>query len=112
MAFRIVLSSLFNIDLEKLVSYYFELNPSTAKKNYKGIIALIKKLEKFPKFGRIVPECEDVFYDKYRELIYENFRIIYRIEINQVFVLRIFDARMDLDIGILDSRFGDSIRNS
>lgn len=47
--------------------------------------------------SRIVPECEDVFYDKYRELRYEKYRIIYRLESGQIYILRILDARMDID---------------
>lgn len=106
---KICLSSLFNTDLDKIVSYYFELNPSTAKKYYNGIVSLIKKISTFPMIGRIVPECEDVFYDKYREVIYENYRVIYRIEVDQVFILRVFDARMDIDFDMMDSRFSASL---
>lgn len=102
MDYKIILSSLFNVDLEKIISYYHELNISTAKRYYKEIIELIKSLNRFPQIGRIVPECEDVFYDKYRELIYENYRIIYRIESEQIFILRILDARMDIDFTYID----------
>ena len=102
MVYKIILSSLFNIDLEKIISYYHELNVSTARRYYKGIIEVIKKLEKFPMLGRIVPECEDVFYDKYRELIYENYRIIYRFEAEQIYIIRILDARMDIDFNFIE----------
>ena len=102
MGYKIILTSLFNIDLEKIVSYYHELNISTAKKYYQEIIDSIKKLEKFPMLGRIVPECEDVFYDKYRELIYENYRIVYRFESDQIYILRILDARMDIDFNFIE----------
>ncbi len=102
MIFNIVFSSLFHIDLEKIVSYYYELNRSTAKRYYHGVIKSIKKLESFPLLGRIVPECEDIFYDKYREIVYENYRIVYRLEGNQILILRILDARMDVDFNYLE----------
>jgi len=102
MSYRIILSSLFNYDLEKIVSYYYELNISTAKKYYNNIFTAIKKLEKYPMIGRIVPECEDVFYDKYRELIYENYRIIYRLEENKIMILRILDGRMKLNFNFIE----------
>ena len=102
MAYKIILSSLFNIDLEKIVLYYHELNVSTARKYYRDIIELIKKLERFPMLGRIVSECEDVFYDKYRELIYENYRIVYRLDSEQIYILRILEARMDIDFNFIE----------
>ncbi len=100
---KIIFSSLSNSDLEKIVSHYHELNVSTAKRYYNSIIGLVKKLKKYPLLGRIVPECEDVFYDKYREVIFENFRIIYRIAGEQIVIIRILDARMDIDFTYLET---------
>lgn len=97
MEYNVVLSSLCNVDLEKIVSYYYELNTSTGTKYYKEIMELIKKLRVFPQVGRVVPECEDVFYDTYRELLYENYRIVYRLESDTIYIVRILDARMDID---------------
>jgi len=94
---KIIFSTLSNIDLDKIISYYYDLNKSTAKKYYIEMMSLIKNLKKYPLVGRIVPECEDVFYDKYREIIYENFRIIYRIDGDRILILRFLDARMDID---------------
>ncbi len=81
------------IDLEAVVEYYFARNRSTAGRYYREIMARIRELKRFPEIGRIVPEFEEEFYDKYRERIYEHFRIIYRVENARVFVLRIVDGR-------------------
>ncbi len=89
------------IDLEAIVEYYFELNKKTAARYYKGILGKIRKLNSFPQIGRIVPEFEEEFYSKYRELIYENFRIIYRLDSNRVFILRILDARRLLEYDLI-----------
>ena len=102
MTSKIVFSSLANYDLENIVSHYYELNKSTAKKYYTGIINLIKKLLKFPLMGRVVPECQDIFYDKYRELIFEHYRIVYRVESENIFIIRILDARMDVDFSLIE----------
>ena len=48
--------------------------------------------------GRIVPEFEDLFHDKYREIIYEHFRIIYKISGNVIIIIRIIDSRRLLEI--------------
>ena len=64
MAFNSIISHAAHIDLEIIVEYYYELNRSTARKYYKNIIDRIKKLCEFPKLGKIVPEFEDIFYNK------------------------------------------------
>ena len=102
MDYKIEVSSIANFDLEKIVDYYFSLNPSTARKYYMGILEKIKKLRSFPMMGRIVPECEDIFYDKYRELIFDDYRIIYRVESDKIVVLRIFDGKMDIDFNFVE----------
>ncbi len=48
-----------------------------------------------------VGEFEEEFYDKYRKIIYEYFRIIYRIENNLIFILRIIDGRRLLDFDLI-----------
>jgi len=90
---RVELSKTAVIDLEGVVEHYFALNKSTASRYYREIMRRISELATFPEIGRIVPEFEEEFYDKYRERIYENFRIIYRVEGTRLFVLRIVDAR-------------------
>jgi len=101
-AYNISFSTLANIDLEAIISYYHELNESTAKRYYLGIITLIRKLLIFPLMGRAVPECQDVFYDKYRELIYENYRIVFRIDSENFYIPRIIDARMETDYSFIE----------
>jgi plasmid stabilization system protein ParE len=93
MRIKVELSKTAIIDLESIIEYYFALNRAAASRYYREIIGRIKKLAAFPHIGRIVPEFEEEFYDKYRELIYENFRIIYRVEGKRIFILRIIDAR-------------------
>ncbi|MCK4765533.1 MAG: type II toxin-antitoxin system RelE/ParE family toxin [Candidatus Aminicenantes bacterium] len=102
MAFNAILSETANTDLEIIVEYYYELNKKIAKRYHTDIIGRIKKLRDFPQIGRIVPECEDIFYDKYREIIYEHFRIIYKIVDEAVVVVRIIDGRRLLDIDMVE----------
>ncbi|MBB6480726.1 type II toxin-antitoxin system RelE/ParE family toxin [Spirochaeta isovalerica] len=100
MVYNIKLSPIAESDLDSIVSYYHTLNPSTAKRYFREIFIKIRSLKDFPLIGRIVPECMDIYYDKYRELIYENYRIIYRIEADVIYIIRILDARMDMDFTI------------
>lgn len=98
MAYKSILSHAAFIDLEKIIDYYHARNPETAKKYYTGILDRIRNLVDFPKQGRIVPEFEDLYLDTYRELIYENYRILYRIEDTTIIVVRIVDSRRLLDM--------------
>ena len=97
MIFKTQFSPAATIDLEKIIEYHFARNPETAKRYYSNIMDNIRKLPDFPKQGRIVPEFEDIFTDKYRELIYENFRIIYKLEKKTITIIRIVDSRRLLD---------------
>jgi toxin ParE1/3/4 len=45
------------------------------------IILATEKLTNFPRLGRVVPEADE---ETIRELIYQNYRIIYRIKGEQV----------------------------
>jgi plasmid stabilization system protein ParE len=92
MKLKVSLSKTALVDLETIVEYYWQLNRKTATRYYKEILLSIKKLSSFPEIGRIVPEFEDNFMDKYRELIYGHYRIIYRIEPKRVFIIRIVDG--------------------
>lgn len=42
----------------------------------KRIVAIVKSIPQFPKSGRVVPEYND---ENLREKIYENYRLVYRI---------------------------------
>ena len=52
-----------------------------------------RRLEQFPESGRVVPEFrrEDV-----RELIFQNYRIVYRVWDGQIAVARVMHAAMDM----------------
>ncbi len=101
MDFKIEFSPKSEDDIRMIIEYYRKLNLSTARRYYLGIIEIIEKLVVYPKMGRPVPEFIDIFYDKYRELIYENFRIMYRIEDRKIIIIRIIDGRTFVGLDIL-----------
>ena len=87
-------SHLARFDLEAIVEHYYNVSPKTASRYYHGIIKAATRLESFAEVGRIVPELEEDFVDRYRELIFENYRIIYRCEDkNYLFIVRVVDSR-------------------
>ena len=67
-----------------------------AEKWLKNIFSYIKRLENFPESGRYVPELstrKDI-----RELVFKNYRIIYRIEKSTVYILTVRNYKQILPI--------------
>lgn len=73
---KVSISSSAKLDLSQIVQYIAENNPSAARDWFKAIKQSIKNLSSFPKLGRIVPEYND---DATREIIKDQYRIVYRI---------------------------------
>lgn len=76
---KIFISSNAKLDLFKTVQYIADDNPKAAHNWFKDIKDTIKKLSSFPNLGRIVPEYSD---DTIREIIKGQYRIVYRINMN------------------------------
>jgi len=57
------------------------------------IILAADKLTTFPRLGRVVPEADE---ETIRELLYQNYRIIYRIKSELIEILTVIHGRRDL----------------
>jgi plasmid stabilization system protein ParE len=55
----------------------------------------VERLLRFPKLGRVVPEAQD---ENIRELVHQNYRIIYRIAGERIEILTIVHGSRDLTI--------------
>ncbi len=69
--------------------------PSAAADWVDTVFESVKQLNKFPRSGRVVPEIQ---LDEFREIILDNYRIIYRIEKKQVSILTVRSGREILQI--------------
>jgi plasmid stabilization system protein ParE len=76
-------------DLRSIVSYIATDNPDAAIKTGQRIIDRSKQIEEFEGSARIVPEFRD---KSIKELIEGNYRIIFRIQSNQIEVVRVWHA--------------------
>ncbi len=75
------------VDRTTEIAEYITLdNPASATKWVEVLFDKVQLLKSSPKSGRIVPETQR---DDIRELIYGNYRIIYRIEKNKISILTI-----------------------
>ncbi len=82
-------------DLHAVFDFIIHDSRSIAKLFVEKIYYRVDQLRHFPKSGRIVPEIDD---KNIRELIYKNYRIIYRlIDRNQIHIITVFHSSKRLD---------------
>ena len=86
-------------DIEEIWQYIALDNIKTATKFIDKIERAFFSLETFPERNPLIPEYEILKID-YRQLVYKNYRIIYRISENVVYVLRILHAYRLFDKGM------------
>ena len=81
--------------VSEIAAYIAQDKPSAAEKWVKTIFSKIEHLKSSPEIGRIVPEIDN---GQFRELIYGNYRIIYRIELEQISILTVRHGKQILPI--------------
>ena len=81
--------------VSEIAAYIARDKPSAAEKWVKTIFSKIEHLKSSPEIGRIVPEIDN---GRFRELIYGNYRIIYRIELEQISILTVRHGEQILPI--------------
>ncbi len=80
-------------DLRNLHSYIAKDSEIYARSFVQRIILAADRLSDFPKLGRVVPEADE---ETIRELLYHNYRIIYRIKSELVEILTVIHGGRDL----------------
>ena len=91
-------------DLSAILGYIHRDSPQNARSILKSIKEQAQKLDSFPERGRIVPELREFGILIYRELIVDRWRIMYKIDIDRLYVLAVIDARQNAE-DILFHRF-------
>jgi toxin ParE1/3/4 len=70
----------------EIAAYIAEDNPTASEKWIRNAFARVGQLGRFPKSGRPIPETPRA---DIRELVWGNFRIIYRLDPGQISILTI-----------------------
>ena len=73
-------------DLENIKNYIDKDSQYYSSIFIEKIIESVDKLSKFPLIGRIVPEFND---QNIREIIYQHYRIIYKVNGKSIFILTV-----------------------
>lgn len=76
-------------DVEAICDFIAKDSVTYARLFAKDILQAVKRLSKFPKSGRIVPEFSN---KSIREIILGNYRIIYRIKNNIIEILTVYHS--------------------
>lgn len=79
----------------EIVGYIAQDKPSAAEKWIDTVFSKVEQLKSSPEIGGIVPEIKN---DQFRELIYGNYRIIYRVEKKRISILTIRHGKQILPI--------------
>ena len=92
---RIIWSPLAVERASEIAAYLAGDNPATAEKWVDTVFMKVENLQDFPERGRIVPEANN---KAIRELIYGNYRLIYRPEGKRVPVLTVQHGKQILPV--------------
>ena len=79
----------------EIAEYIAQDKPAAAEKWIDTVFSKVEQLKSTPEIGRFVPEIQN---NQFRELIYGNYRIIYRIEKKQISILTIRRGKQILPI--------------
>jgi toxin ParE1/3/4 len=77
-------------DLHGIVRYLRQYSPEAAERTSKRITASIHQLAEFPLSGRAIPELPDT---DFRELIVDDYRVVYEPRGDTVEILSILHSR-------------------
>jgi toxin ParE1/3/4 len=77
------------VRLLEIHRYISKDSPARATKFSDTLLKHIEPLIANPQMGRIVPEKQD---PSIRELLYKNYRIIYKINTNTIYIITIFEG--------------------
>ena len=79
----------------EIAEYIAQDKPAAAEKWINTVFSKVEQLKSSPEIGRVVPEIRN---EQFRELIYGNYCIVYRIEKKQISLLTIRHGKQILPI--------------
>lgn len=84
-------------DLEDIIDYIRQDSIQSARNVFTTIKESAQSLETFSERGRIVPELQSIGVLSYRELICIRWRLVYRINKEEVYVMMLIDSRQSAE---------------
>lgn len=84
-------------DLMSIIEYISMDSLNIAKKKYAEIKEVAESLEHFPSKGRIIPELKKNNISKYHEILLSPWRIMYRFDNSNIYILAVNDGRRNIE---------------
>jgi plasmid stabilization system protein ParE len=100
--YRVVWTDNAQSDLEFIIEFIKQDSIGIAKEIFFAIKNEVKELNYMPLRKRIVPELQQIGIQKYREIIYKRWRIIFKVEEFKVSVLLVADSSRNLEDLLFD----------
>ena len=92
---KIIWSPLAIDSVSEIADYIAKDKPVAAEKWINTVFSKVEQIASYPETGRIVPEINN---NQFRELIYGNYGIIYRVEEKQTSILTVRHGKQILPI--------------
>ena len=84
-------------DIQDVVDWLRLDSPSAVLRFVDRVDEAVTRLVSQPRLGRVVPELERHNIGRYRELVIAPWRLFYRIDPGQVYVLAVIDGRRNVE---------------
>jgi plasmid stabilization system protein ParE len=91
---QIIFSDRANKDIENIYAYFFEVAPHKADEIVLDIVLKTEQLLTHPYSGPEELSLKSMGFD-YRFLVQGNYKIIYSVLHDTIFIIQVFDARQD-----------------
>ncbi len=102
LAYEVLWTETAEQDLNRIIQYIADKNPPAGMKLLESMQFQARQLEHFPERCRIVPELAENGITGYRELILENWRVMFKISDAKIFILAVLDSRRNLEDLLLE----------
>lgn len=80
-------------DLDSIVQHIARRSPEYAPVFVQKVVDAVERLGDFPRLGRVAPEFND---RSLREIIFQNYRIIYKIQGEIIAIIAVWHGAVDL----------------
>lgn len=95
--YAVIWASAAENDLARIIEYLAVDSPASALKVLDKLKKKAANLHHSPKRGRIIPELQEYGIYQFRELIIAPWRLTYRVQMNEVYVLAVIDYRQNIE---------------
>ncbi len=97
--YKVLITKIAEEDIRNIFEYISNDNPRAAANWRAEIRSQIASLKQFPARGSVIPEADDIGID-YRHIIYGDYRTIFKITGDIVFIMRVFHSSKLFELGI------------